>query len=240
MLIETKAIVIKNIKYGDYSIISRCFTLAHGLQSFMLKGILKRKKSGIKRSQFQTLTQLSIIYNFTNKKKLKFIKQAKVINTYTTIQDDIVKNTIILFLSEILNEVIKTEAHTPSLYLFIETSLNWLDAKKKVKNFHIIFLIKLIKFLGFFPDINSNGIYFDLEKGSFSNHKTSILEHDADTIIIFKKILGMNFEQGETIDINRNSKNKILEILIKYFEIHNHGFKTPKSLRILNELFDNP
>ena len=42
--LNTKAIVISSIKYGDTSLIAKLYTREHGLISFMLRGILKSKK----------------------------------------------------------------------------------------------------------------------------------------------------------------------------------------------------
>ena len=59
-LIKTKAIVLSFLKYGDTSLIVRCFTLEDGLKSYLLKGVLSAKKGKIKAAYFQPLTQLNI------------------------------------------------------------------------------------------------------------------------------------------------------------------------------------
>ena len=53
MLVKTNAIVISTLKYGDSSLITRCYCKELGLKSFMLKGILTSKKGGLKKSLFQ-------------------------------------------------------------------------------------------------------------------------------------------------------------------------------------------
>jgi len=55
MLVRTNAIVISTVKYGDSSLITRCYCKELGLKSFMLKGILTSKKGGLKKSLFQPL-----------------------------------------------------------------------------------------------------------------------------------------------------------------------------------------
>ena len=44
MIIPTKAIVISKIKYKDNDLIVKCYTQAHGIVSFMVKGALSSKK----------------------------------------------------------------------------------------------------------------------------------------------------------------------------------------------------
>ena len=53
-------------------------------------------------------------------------------------------------------------------------------------------------------------------------------------------LLGMNFGDVEGITITKNSRNQLIEFLIEYYKFHINGFKRPKSLDILNELFKNP
>ena len=107
MIIESKAIVINSFKYGEFGLITRCFTLKNGLQSFLLKGILKSKKGGVRKSQFEPLTQLKLIYNFKNNGNLQFIKEAKAYNIYKSIPNKISKKTLVIFLSDILKNILK-------------------------------------------------------------------------------------------------------------------------------------
>jgi Recombinational DNA repair protein (RecF pathway) len=43
-VIETKAIVLSSLKYGDTSLIVRCYTEQLGLKSFIAKGVFSKKK----------------------------------------------------------------------------------------------------------------------------------------------------------------------------------------------------
>ena len=45
-MIQTKAIVLSSIKFGETSLIVRCYT-QEGVHSYLLKGILKQKKRSI-------------------------------------------------------------------------------------------------------------------------------------------------------------------------------------------------
>lgn len=240
MIIESKAIVINSFKYGEFGLITRCFTLKNGLQSFLLKGILKSKQGGVRKSQFEPLTQLKLIYNFKNNGNLQFIKEAKAYNIYKSIPNKISKKTLVIFLSDILKNILKDNGPNESLYVFIEISLNILDNSEKIKYYHIIFMIKLSKFLGFFPNSKTKGDFFNIEKGHFTNnHDLASGENNFD-VKLFKNLLGMNFGDVEGINITKTSRNQLIEFLIEYYKFHINGFKRPKSLDILNELFKNP
>lgn len=240
MLVRTKAIVIHTLKYNDSSLIAHCYTQNNGKQSFILKGILTAKKGSIRKSQFQALTQLEILFNYKNNGKLQFLKEAKVIAPYQTIHNRIEKNALVQFLAEILKSAIQEEDENPPLYFFLETALNWLDSHDNISDFHLVFLINLTKYLGFFPNEEPlNASYFNLETGCFDLSLPREKHIEGSQIPVFRKLLGMNFGGNINLKLNRTKRRELLETLIQYFELHLLGFSKPKSLQILNEIFDD-
>jgi len=237
MIETTKAIVINTIKYGDTSLIATCYTEKRGLKTYMLKGVLKAKKAKVKPAYFQPLTQLNLTANHNTKGTLNSIREVEVINFYNAIYSDIKKQSITLFLSEILYYSIKEEEQNTSLFNYLEASLLWLDAHEGVSNFHLLFLLNLTKHLGFYPEIkNIDFSYFDLLEGKFTNtYKLNTIS--GEKITQFKKLLGINFDVIEQVNFSGTNRQDVLSILIKYFEFHIEGFKKPKSLNVLKSVF---
>jgi DNA repair protein RecO (recombination protein O) len=240
MLVRTKAIVLHTLKYSESSLIAHCYTQSNGKQSFILKGILTAKKGSIRKAQFQALTQLEILFNHKNNGKLQFLKEAKVIAPYQTIPNTIEKNALVQFLAETLKSAILEEDANPSLYIFLETALNWLDSHDDISDFHLVFLINLTKYLGFFPnDEPQNAPYFNLETGCFDIGLPREKHIEGAQVPVFRKLLGMNFGGNINLKLNRSKRRELLDTLLHYFELHLLGFSKPKSLQILNEIFDD-
>lgn len=237
-LITTKAIVISAIKYGDTSLIVKCFTLEDGIRSYMIRGVLKAKKGKLKAAYFQPLTQLIIEAKHTNRDSLNSIKEAHVIYPYENIYTSVVKQSIVLFLSEVLSNIIKEEERNEVLYKYIETGLIWLDIHDNIANFHLLFLLNLSRFLGFYPDVSeSNKPAFSLLEGRFIDAEYEKLSITGKELILFKSLLGINFDTINTISYNKNERQVILRAIIRYFELHLEGFREPKSLNILETVF---
>ena len=96
-IISTNAIVLSSLKFGDTSLIVKCFTQQEGLKSYLVRGVLKPKKGGLKVAYFQPLTQLKIIANHNTKGTLHTIKEIQVYNSYQFMYQDVVKQSITFF-----------------------------------------------------------------------------------------------------------------------------------------------
>ncbi len=239
MQVTTKAIVLKALKYGDTSLIVKAFTASDGLKSYLLKGVLAAKKGKLKTAYFQPLTQLELVANHKNKGTLEQIREAKVSYHYQSLHIDISKNAMALFLAETLANSIHEEEQNNHLFDFVEIALQWLDTHEKVANFHLFFLLKLTKYLGFYPDTkNSEANYFDLLEGRFTSTLTLNPNLSEENLIFFKLFLGTNFDAIHSIKMNKNSRQELLHSLMHYFELHLQGFRKPKSLKVLNEVFN--
>lgn len=237
MIETTKAIVLNTIKYGDTSLIATCYTEKSGLKTYMLKGVLKAKKAKVKAAYFQPLMQLNLTANHNTKGTLNSIREVEVINFYNSIYLDIKKQSIALFLAEILYYTIKEEEQNSSLFKYLEASLLWLDTHDTVSNFHLLFLLNLTKYLGFYPETKNLDLpNFDLLEGNFTN-ATKLNIITGDKIAQFKKLLGINFDVLDQVFFSALNRQDVLLILLQYFELHVSGFKKPKSLNVLKSVF---
>ncbi|MCK5815869.1 MAG: DNA repair protein RecO [Flavobacteriaceae bacterium] len=239
MLVATKAIVLSSIKYGDNNLIVKCLTEKEGCKSYMLRGVLSSKKGKVRKSYFQPLSQVKIIANHNSKGNLNSIKEVAMGYTYKTNYTNIYKQSIVIFLSEILNSALQEEEENKPLFKYIETSLKWLDLHPDFANFHLLFLLNLTRFLGFYPNTNNSDLnYFDLEEGVFKNNlgfgKNTI---SGSVLFDFKTLLGTNFDVIDKIKLTAQKRHEVLKVLILYFKLHLNGVKSPKSLDVLRAVF---
>ncbi len=239
MQVTTKAIILSSLKYGDTSLIVKAFTQSDGLKSYLLKGVLASKKGKLKTAYFQPLTQLELTASHKNKGTLETIREVKLLYPYKTLHTNIVKNSLVLFLAEMLGSSIQEEQQDTGLYDYLENSFRWLDRNEKIADFHLLFLVNLTKFLGFYPEESEGtSAYFDLLEGQFVSSPTlnPLIENENTTY--FKKLLGIKFDALKEIRITKGVRESLLKSVILYFELHLHGFRKPKSLAVLNAVFD--
>ena len=239
MVITTKAIVLSSLKYGESDLIVKLFTESSGLKTYLLRNVLKSKKGKLRSSYFQSLSLLEIEVSHKNKGTLERINEAKIFYPYQSLHTNVIKSSLVIFLAEILSNTINEEAKDKILFHFIENSLRWLDNSRNIANFHISFLLKLSLHLGFYPDISTIAKpYFNLLEGFFQDFNTGKYNKKGLTVDNFKMFFGIDFDEINGIKLTKNERSELLTLLLQYYQLHLHGFKNPKSLSVLNQIFE--
>ncbi len=236
MLIKTKAIVISTIKYQEKSLIVKCFTESDGLKSYFVQSAFSSKKSNQKIAYFQPLTILEIEANHKNKGTLEHFKEIKLATAFQSINTNIYKSTIVIFLSEIIHHSIHEEEKNQDLFTFLETALLWLDNHDEIANFHLILMLEMTKFLGFYPNDSDVELkFFEINDGIFTPFHgiNSLSEHETH---LFKKLLNLKLDSNQKV-FAAIERQLLLKILLDFYSIHLDGFKKPKSLEVLKEVF---
>jgi DNA repair protein RecO (recombination protein O) len=234
MVVKTKAIVISALRYQDKSLIVKCFTESDGLRSYYVRDAFSSKKSAQRTVYFQPLTLIEIEAVHKNKGTLEYFKEVRLAHPYFTINKDIVKTTIAIFISEMLHHSIKEEEKNQSLYSFLETALLWLDSHDNAANFHLVLLMEMTKFLGFYPDKNNDHTFFEMTEGVFTPyHAISCLSEEGTALL--RTLMGLKFDNTQPFHVTE--RQALLKILLDYYAFHLDGFRRPNSVEVLREVF---
>ena len=141
-----------------------------------------------------------------------------------------------MFISEMLHHSIHEEETNEPLFTFLETALHWLDNHNEIANFHLILILEITKYLGFYPDISDIDMpFFEMNEGVFTPFHaiSSLTEHETN---LFKKLIDLKFDTNQKT-FHVIERQIVLRILIDYYSFHLEGFKKPKSLDVLKEVF---
>ena len=238
MLITTNAIVLSKLRFRDNDLIVKCYTQEKGVLSFLLRGVLKSKKGSSKIAYFQLLSQLQLVLTYKNGRSLQSIKETKLNHRYSSLHTHVLKSSIVMFLSEVLSSTLQEEEENETLYSYLENTLLWLESQSDYANFHLLFLLKLTKYLGFYPDVNNiDKTYFNLYEGKFETELSNRYSISGENLILLKQLLGTTFDALPNIKINAKQRQSFLSMILLYFELHLGSFKTPKSLQVFNQVF---
>lgn len=239
MLSNTRGIVFKYFKYSESSIIAKIFTEEFGLQSYIVKGI-RSKSSKTKLALFQPLTLVDLVAIHKENKSLNHLKEISVNYAFQSIPIKMEKRSVLFFLDELLYRSIREETPNKDLFNWLFNTLTWYDLNTGgATNFHLVFMLQLSRFLGFYPKKTpgKKQSVFDLQEGQFSD---AIPQHPQFiTGILVEKLALLYvspFEDSPSPDINNNERRKLLEILITYYRLHLPGFGEMKSIEVLKTI----
>ena len=237
MIISTTGIVLNKFRYKDASLIVRVITRDTGLCSFIVRVGKGKKKKNIF-NYFQPLSIIEIDYDSNNKRDLHFFKEVDLKFNFKSIHSNHKKSVVIMFLSEILSKTLKFQGKDFQLYDFIEASIKYFDESEFTPYFHLIFLIKLTRYLGFYPDTNKKYSFFDLEQGLYSDSEMGGYLLKGKELESFNYILGINFDASYGLTLSSMQRTKVLDNILLYYKLHIENFGSIKSLDVLRKIFE--
>ena len=237
---QSRAIVLRQIKYSETSLILKIYSEKEGLLSFMAKGVMG-KKGKLRSAQFQPLNLIDLKYREARKSDLRQILDLKVINPFTDLPFNPVKRSIAIFIAELLQNAIKEQEQNLKLFEFLYNSIHWIDLSKKGYNhFHLLFMMKLTKHLGFYPtlDVDKEAKYFDLQQGVFRSvaptHSNFI---DSEQLCAWKQLINVKLETINNLLFSNSLKRKLLQTMMLYYKLHLIHFKELNSHHVLQSVF---
>ena len=243
MYATTSALVLQRIRYAESDLIVTLYTKAYGKQTYRLPHVLKSKKGQLRAAFFQPLTLLEVEVTHRASGGFERLRDVRITQAYHQVYRDPHKSALVFFLAELMQRIIREEEANPELYLFLETSMRWLDAQHgSCSNFHIVFMLQLSRYLGCYPDIRefdsgSDLVFFDLLEGRFYAAAQSVYARSGQAVDQLRQFLGQDYESGQHLPMSGASRTALLELLFDYFAVHLIGFNRPKSFAVLQELY---
>lgn len=239
MLHKTRGIVFKTTDYGESSIIVQVFTEKFGLQSYIVNGA-KKPKAKIPKNMLQPLHLLDMVVYYKNTGNVQRIKELKNSPVLQAIPYDVIKSSLAIFLNEVLYKAVKAQSADENLFGFVFSAVEWLDhSSEGLANFHLLFLIQLTRYLGFFPDRNlaGNADYFDLQNGNFCNYKPdNTLYLSPPHTQNFSQLLQCSFENSAQVRLTNDDRRYLIQKLLDYYALHIESFGNIRSHEVLEEV----
>jgi len=189
---------------------------------------------------FQPLHLLDMVVYYKNTGGVQRIKEVKNAPVLQTIPYDVIKSSLAIFLNEVLYKAVKQQSADENLFEFVFNAVEWLDHQNEgLANFHLFFLIRLTRYLGFYPDTHSAATagYFDLKDGLFRNYKPdSILYLSPPHTQNFAALLQCSFENLAQFKLSNDERRYLIHKLLDYYSLHIEGFGNIRSHEVLEEV----
>lgn len=239
MLHKTRGIVLKTTPYSESSVVVQIFTEKFGIQSYMINGI-KKPRAKIRMNMLQSLHLVDLVVYHKANIGIQRISELLPSPVFRSIPYDLIKSAMIIFLNEVLYKSIRQQNADEYLFNYIFSSLCWVDECAVANpSFHLAFLLKLSRFLGFAPNMEtkSDQSYFDLQEGEFKSlpplHPYFVQKREA---LLFIQLYSTSFENLNEIKMDNATRRVILDKILVYYNLHTASFGEIKSHQILEDV----
>lgn len=240
MLQKTKALVLKVTPYSESSVVARMYTEEFGLQSYLINGV-RSGKGSIKPAHLMPLNLLDLVVYFREGASLQRIKELRCSPILKSLHADVYKNSIAVFMMELLGQVLHNEEMDAPLYTFLETSIGWLDeTSSSLAHFPHFFMAHLCRYLGIQAqgELNQKHLVFDLQEGAFvPEQKAGLLRMNTNCSELMSTLLNCKANELNEIKSKREDRQLLLSDLIQYYRIHEVVTGPLKTQQILVEIF---
>ncbi len=240
---KTKGIVLRIIKYGETSLVVTMFTELFGVQTYMVNGVRTAKKSSAKANHFQPGAILDLVVYHSDQKPMQRIKEFKWDYLFQQVLSDVIKNSIALYIVELLQKCLKQPEQNTALFYFCEDILIQLDNADKAvtANFAIYFSLQLPHFFGFqmHDNYREDQTVLDLEEGNFTSLQP---EHphfiEGELSQITSQLLKvMQPHELVQFKLHHDTRRKLLLQYQTYYALHIPDFGVMRTLEVLQEIF---
>lgn len=238
MLEKTRGIVLRVTDFGDTSVVVQLFTERFGIQAYLVQGA-KRPKSKFPVNMMQPLQLLDLVVRHRPGGNLQRINEMKLTPPLLSIPYEVEKSSVALFINEVLYKSLRQQGPDEALFQFVFHAVSWLDSVARMPaHFHLFFMLKLTRFLGFGPGKRREGDrFFDLKDGLYlpfePSHPLSLSEP---FVGLFSDLLTTTFEDLHTLRIPREQRRYLLAKLIEYYQLHIDNLGDIKSGTVLEEV----
>ncbi len=240
MLHKTRGIVLHNTKFSESSVVTKIYTREFGLRSFLINGVRKGKGS-IRPSHLLPLNLLEMVVYHKEGHGLQRIKELRCDPQLNDLPFNVVKNSIGMFISELLNQALDDEDPNEDLFDFAESFICLLDMEhENLANHPLWFMVQLSRYLGFSPDRirRTKDMVFNLEDGEFTLPVSATSScMSLENSMCFAELLNSPIDVLHEMKIPKNVRSKLLDDLIIYFKIHALHGRTLRSHEVLKSVF---
>ncbi len=226
-----------SLKYGETSVIVKVYTRQLGLQSYLVPGVRKLKPR-IRQNLFQPLTILDLVVYHKGNANLQRIKEISCPEPFRLIPYDMPRTSIALFLAELMLKTIREQEANETLFDFLTESIRFLDdTADSVSNFHLLFLIRLSRFLGFYPRDNfqtGHTCFFNMQEGVFEKtmgDEKNFMNKELSTCL--HQLQHSSYAGLPHLSIQASTRRALLHKLIDYYRLHTDGMQQLKSHAVL-------
>lgn len=231
-------IALRTVKYSDRNSILTVYTRQEGRLAFTVPAG-KGREAARMRALLMPLGQFECVADMRPGREIHSIRDVRP--AFLPPVGDPLRASIALFITDLLTGLLKESMPDPLMFQFVEGSIGALNGKdiRGLQNFHIAFMVHLTRFLGIEPDWGSyrEGGIFDLSGGVFREaaplHRNYLTSQES---VVAYRLRRINYRNLSRFRFTRFERNRVLDIILHYYQLHYPSLGNLTSLAVLREM----
>lgn len=231
MLSRTRAIVLHLAHHKDNADILHLYTKDFGRVNMMIYGVGGRKNM-LTKAVLAPLNIIGVDSHFDRAEAIQRVNAQAIDLIYSNALTDIKRNAQIIFMAEMLYRLLRHPLADPQLFDILEQRIRELGNANQ--NWHLSLLVELMMSLGITPQLDAKATMLNMYTGELSRSTSHDIDHfEPEETEVLQQLLS-----GSQVSLSRTARQTMLRKICRYYEIQIDGFVTPRSLEILQEVFD--
>jgi len=212
---NAELLVLSTTKVGEGQVVVHTLSKEFGRRGFIVR---PGKKASAALFLPLNILEADVVEN--PKSQLWSLKDITLLDALGGIRNNLHKNTISLFLSEVLYRTVREGAYEDGLYEWCVRSILTLNALEgDFSNFHVLWLLDFAAALGFRPTFQD------------------MLPFAGEDAALLKQLLTMEFSEALLLPMSGAKRTDLCEEILRYLEFHTEQSIRVKSLSVLRELY---
>ena len=213
MTTSARLLILQTTKVGEKSLVLHTLSNIWGRRSFIVS-------AGKGMAMYLPLNVLDAEVIQNDKSDLWRLRAISAVHPLNGIRSSVGKNSITLFMSEVLYRIVRDGAFEEGLFEWCEKSVLLLDAlENDWANFHLRWLLELCGALGFSPA------------------QEDLAPFAGNLYPKIQALMALDFIGFMLFPLNGEERNSIAQILLDYIGFHSACKVEIRSLKVLRELF---
>lgn len=249
---KTEAIILKNSRSGESSLLVGCFLRDGGRRNLLAKGARNPKSALV--GKLEPFSVAEVLYYQSSEEKLGVVSQVDIVRSNTEISEDIRRLGYASAVVEILEALATQPETSEEIYDMMQKTLYQINYchGSKLEFFLSAFLLKLLSLSGFHPEFNrcvrTGADLTEEEEVLFSAEAGGVVARDSaevngrfyklnlGTRKVLNVILDSDIDALNNVNFSNEQKKKVRALLLKFLAVHADRVPTLSSLDFLERI----
>lgn len=249
---KTDAVILKNSRSGESSLLVYCYLKDGGRINLLAKGA--RNPKSVMVGKLEPFAHVELLYYQSNPEKLGLVSQVEVIRSNPELSGDIRRLSYASAVVEVMERMTPQAELNLNLFKLLQETLYQLNYCRgsKLEFYFAAFVLKLLGLSGFRPEFNrcvktgvdlsdDDEVLFSAEDGGVVSHSAAnpdgrYFKLNVGTRKVLNLILSTDVDKLSRVNFSAGQKRLVRALLLKFLAVHTDKAPALASLDFLDRI----